>query len=132
VPYDERLAQRIRDVISRDAEVEERKMFGGIAFMVDSKMVVGIVGDELMVRLGPDAFTEALGQPHVRPMDFTGRPMAGFVFVAPAGTREAALERWIERARAYVATVPVRRRQPRPRRLAGTGAARSPRGRPER
>src|SRR5688572_3041589 len=81
-------------------------MFGGIAFLLDGKMFIGIANDDLMVRVGPDRHDEALARPHVRPMDFTGRPMRGYVFVAPAGIRDArALTRWIDWSAAFVATV---------------------------
>ena len=72
--FDESLADRIRDVLVARAGVSERKMFGGIAFMIAGNMACGVIGDDLMVRLGPDA-EKALEEPHTRPMDFTGRPM---------------------------------------------------------
>ena len=76
----------------------ERKMFGGLAFMLDGNMCCGIVGDELMVRVGPDGYEAALGLPHARPMDFTGRPMKGMVYVGEEGlTSEDALVAWVGR-----------------------------------
>jgi TfoX/Sxy family transcriptional regulator of competence genes len=104
--YDERLADRVRGVLLADAGLTERKMFGGLAFMLDGHMCCGIVGDELMLRLGVDGADAALARPHVRPMDFTGRPMAGMVCVAPEGLGGVALRRWVERARAFVHTLP--------------------------
>jgi len=95
--YDERLAERIRGVLRGRAGLEERKMFGGLAFLLGGRMFCGIVKDQLMVRVGPQRHDEALRHPHVRPMDFTGRPMRGMVFVAAPAFRGAALERWIER-----------------------------------
>jgi len=74
--YDDELADRIRDALSHRDDVEERKMFGGLAFMVAGHMAVGIVGAELMVRLGQERAAAALAEEHVRPMDFTGRPAA--------------------------------------------------------
>ena len=103
--YDERLAERIRAVLEVE-EVSERKMFGGIAFMVGGHMVCGIVGDDLMLRLGDEGADAALDRPHVRPMDFTGRPMSTMVYVEPAGVRSAALGRWIDEALAYARTLP--------------------------
>ena len=112
--YDERLAERLRALLAAEPGASERKMFGGVAFMLDDKMVVGVVGDELMVRVGPEQYGAALRRPHARPMDFTGKPLAGFVYVAAAGIRTAAaLRAWVERARAYVATVPAKPRRPR-------------------
>lgn len=83
--YDEDLADRVRAVLPHGAAVTERQMFGGLAFMLGGHMFCGVVKDSLMVRLGPGAADRALDQLHVRPMDFTGRPMKGMVFVDPAG-----------------------------------------------
>jgi hypothetical protein len=85
--YDETLAKRIRKTLGRKQRVTEKKMFGGLAFMLGGKMFCGIIGDDLMVRVGPDGHDDALTQPHVRPMDFTGRPMRGYVYVAPPACR---------------------------------------------
>jgi TfoX/Sxy family transcriptional regulator of competence genes len=104
--YDEGLANRVRGVLGRRAHVSEKKMFGGIAFLLDGKMFCGVAKDQLMVRVGPDRHEEALGRRHVRPMDFTGRPMNGYVFVAAAGCRTpAAVEPWVERSIAFVKTL---------------------------
>ena len=107
--YDETLANRIRDAVEHRDGVTERKMFGGLAFMLDGHMFCGVVGDELMLRLGREQAEAALGRPHVRPMDFTGKPMAGMVFVASEGLRGAALRRWLDRAAAFVGTLPPKR-----------------------
>lgn len=104
--YDETLADRIRDVLAGEAGITERKMFGGLAFMVGGHMACGIVKDELMLRLGTEAAGDALEQPQVRPMDFTGRPMSGMVFVAPGGLRGAALGRWVAQAVACARSLP--------------------------
>ena len=107
--YDESLAERIRELMLGEPELSERKMFGGLAFMLDGHMFCGIVGDELMLRLGADGAERALEQAHVRPMDFTGRPMTGMVFVAPEGLRGGALQRWLGKAAAFVRTLPPKR-----------------------
>ena len=104
--YDEKLADRVRDVFETEDGVTERKMFGGLAFMVNGHMACGIVGDELMLRLGADGAERALERPHVRPMDFTGKPMTGMVFVGAEGLRGAALQRWIGKAVGFVGTLP--------------------------
>jgi TfoX N-terminal domain len=104
--YDERLADRVRGVLAPETGLTERKMFGGLAFMLDGHMCCGIVGEDLMLRLGVDGADAALERPHVRPMDFTGKPMAGMVYVSPAGVRGTALSRWLERASAFVRTLP--------------------------
>ncbi len=108
--YDEALADRIRSLFADRTDVSERKMFGGIAFMVADRMAVGIIGDDLMVRVGPDAHDAVLAQPHTRPMDFTGRPSRGMVYVAPAGTAaNADLARWVDLGAAFAESQPKRR-----------------------
>ena len=107
--YDRRLADRVRKVLSNRRGVSEKEMFGGIAFLLGGHMFCGIVQDDLMVRIGPDGHEAALKEPHVRPMDFSGRPMKGYVFVAPGGRRSpAALARWVGRGAEFVATLPAK------------------------
>ena len=107
--YDEELAERIRRALAGRQGVSEKKMFGGIAFMLRGNMCCGIVGDELMVRVGPGRFQEALAEPHARPMDFTGRPMRGMVYVTPEGCRtDEALKRWVEQGLNFAATLPAK------------------------
>jgi TfoX/Sxy family transcriptional regulator of competence genes len=108
VAFDEDLAERVREALPADvvARVTERKMFGGLAFMLDGNMLVGIVGDELMARLGPDAADAALERPHVRIMDFSGRPMKGMVFVEPGALDDEELTRWVAGALDFVAALP--------------------------
>jgi TfoX/Sxy family transcriptional regulator of competence genes len=107
VAYDEGLAERIRELLDERDGVSEKRMFGGLAFLVNGNMAVGIVKDELMVRVGPAAHAAALREPHARPMDFTKRPMQGFVFVAPAGFAEdAELRRWVERGLRLAESLP--------------------------
>src|SRR5262245_32154189 len=105
--YDEGLAQRIRELLDEETALAEKRMFGGVAFLVGGNMAVGIVKDELMVRVGPEAHAAALAEPHVRPMDFTKRPMKGFVFVAPPGFEDDAdLARWVSRGVRVAASLP--------------------------
>jgi hypothetical protein len=107
VAYDEGLAERIRDVLRSRPNLSERAMFGGLAFMLDGHMAVGIIGDTLMARVGPEAYEQALARRHVRTMDFTGRPMKGYVFVdSPGLERDADLAAWIEGCARFVATLP--------------------------
>ncbi|HEX6263417.1 MAG TPA: TfoX/Sxy family protein [Actinomycetota bacterium] len=110
--YDEDLAARVRDVLAEvDGSTDEREMFGGIAFMVGGHMCCGVTAEDLMLRLGPDRAEEALDEPHVRPMDFTGRPMKGYVYVSAKGLEtEEDLARWIGLARAFVAELPPKGR----------------------
>jgi TfoX/Sxy family transcriptional regulator of competence genes len=108
--YDEGLAERIRSLLEARPRVTEMKMFGGVAFLIDGKMFVGIVKDDLLVRVGPERYRDALKRPHVRPMDFTGKPMVGYVFVAPAGLEEdEALGRWVELGAEFTATLPAKK-----------------------
>ena len=104
--HDEALADRVRAVLAEEDGLSERKMFGGIAFMLHGNMACGIVKDELMLRLGPEGADSALDRPHVRQMDFTGRPMTGMVFVAPAGLEGGALGDWVARAAGYARALP--------------------------
>jgi TfoX/Sxy family transcriptional regulator of competence genes len=116
--YDERLAERIRTALGRRDDVEEKRMFGGIAFLLDGHMACGIVGDRLMLRLDPDEAARRLAEPHVRPMDFTGRPMRGFLYVDPKGLATARrLDTWLARAIAHAERLPPKapKRTPRPR-----------------
>jgi TfoX/Sxy family transcriptional regulator of competence genes len=104
--FDEELADRIRDVIDPALEVSERKMFGGLAFMVGGNMACGVVKSELMLRLGPEGAEAALSDPHVRAMDFTGRPMKSMVYVDAEGLVGAGLTRWVTEAVDYAASLP--------------------------
>ena len=94
--YDEGLAERLRAILDEQRVVSEKKMFGGLCFLLDGKMCCGIVKDQLMVRVGAEHHAKALKQPSARPMDFTGRPMKGFVFVGQDGLdSERQLEWWV-------------------------------------
>ena len=110
MPYDEGLAWRIRELLEDRDDVVEKKMFGGLAFLLHGNMAVGIVRDELMVRVGPDAYEDALRRRHAREMDFTGRAMRGLVYVACAGFEaDADLEAWVAMGAAYADTLPPKR-----------------------
>ncbi len=124
--FDEGLAERIRLALADADDLYERKMFGGIAFMVSGHMACGVVGDRLMLRLGPEGAAAALGRPHVLPMDFTGRPMSSMVYVTPEGIRaDDDLAAWVGEATRFVATLP-----PGPRATA-EGAGRPDRAAPD-
>jgi hypothetical protein len=103
--YDEVLADRLRDRLRDAAGVAEKKMFGGLAFLTHGNMTVGVHGDDLIVRISPDASGSALARPGVRPFDLTGRPMRGWVLVAGDHLDDVDLDRWIGDAAAYVATL---------------------------
>ena len=106
--YDERLAERVRGVLPDPALITEQKMFGGLAFMVSGHMFCGVIKDELMLRLGPEGADQALARAHVRPMDFTGRPMKSMVLVGKDGLRGAALRRWVDTALAFARDLPAK------------------------
>jgi len=100
--YSERLAEKIRGALDSRFDVEEKKMFGGLCFMVAGSMACGVMGDDLLARVGPAAYDDALAQPHAHVMDFTGRPLRGFVRVAGAGLRTSAvLGRWVRDSVAF-------------------------------
>jgi hypothetical protein len=106
VAYDEDLADRVRAVLPAGDAVSERHMFGGLAFMLGGHMFCGVVKDSLMLRLGAEAADAALDQPHVRPMDFTGRVMKGMIFVDLDGMRGDALRTWVDAAAGYARGLP--------------------------
>lgn len=109
MPFDADLTARVRQILEEHGPIDERKMFGGIAFMFKGYMCCGVLNDDVVVRLGPERAEEALANAHVRPMDFTGRPLKGYVFVAPAAARtESMLRRWIRSSLEYVETLPPR------------------------
>lgn len=110
--YDPILAGRVRGLLSDRPAITERKMFGGLAFMSAGKMFAGIVGDDLMARVGPDQMAAALARPHVREMDFTGRVSNTMVYVAPAGIADdGALRSWLDEALTFTADhEPARKR----------------------
>ena len=94
--YDEGVAERLRDLFVDRPGITEKKMFGGLAFMYRGHMLVGILGDSLMARVGAAEYADSLMRPHVREMDFTGRPMKGYVYVDPAGFEsDTDLSNWV-------------------------------------
>ena len=106
--YDEALAARIRDALANHDGIVEKKMFGGVAYMLNGNMAAGGLNDDLMVRVGPDAYEDALNAPHTRPFDARGgRPMRGFVAVEPAGVADdAALLDWLHKGLAFAGSLP--------------------------
>ncbi len=105
--YDEGLAQRIRDVLAGHPALVEKKMFGGVGFMLHGNMACGVNGDDLIVRVGPERYDQALMQPHARPFDFTGRPMKGWVMVGPEGYEsDEDLESWVQQGVDFALSLP--------------------------
>jgi len=107
MPYDDVTAERVRVALAPRPGITERKMFGGLAFLLRGHMVCGVLGRDLVLRLGDDGAARALARKHARPMDFTGRPLRSMVYVAPAGFKtEGRLRRWLEAALDHVETLP--------------------------
>ncbi len=109
--YDLRTAERVRRVLSSRSDVVEKRMVGGLSFMVGGSMCCGVTGNALMVRVGAEARERVLAELHVRPMEFVGRPLSGFVLVDPEGFRtDAALAAWVKRGIDFAAALPTKRR----------------------
>jgi TfoX/Sxy family transcriptional regulator of competence genes len=107
--FDEALAERIQHVLARRKNVEEKRMFGGVGFLLNGNMLVGVWKDFLIVRLGPDEGEEALLEPHVKEFDITGRPMKGWVLVKPEGVQnDDQLMGWVQRAVKFVGKLPAK------------------------
>ena len=107
--YDEALATRVRKAFGRSKGVTEKKMFGGLCFLVNGNMCCGVAKNELMVRVGPDAYEECLQQKHAREMNFTGKPLKGMVFVRRQGLRsDDELKTWIQRGKKFAKTLPAK------------------------
>ncbi len=105
--YDEKLVGRIRDSVFGTPGLSEREMFGGLCFSVNGHMACGVQKKDLVVRVGPENHARALSRKHTRPMDFTGKPMRGYVYVSSAGYKSKSdLERWIEQGIEFVETLP--------------------------
>lgn len=110
MPYDKKLAGRLGAIFKRRKNVVEKKMFGGIAYMVGGHMCCGIAKDMLVVRVGPDAYEDALKEKYVMEMDFTGRPMKGYVYVESKGIEsDEELKAWVERGIKFVKTLPLKK-----------------------
>ena len=107
MPFDEDLARRVRAELSARARVTERELFGGMGFFLDGNLCVGVIRDELVARVGPERFPEAVERLGVRPFDLTGRKMSGWVLVKPAGfPDDRSLRDWVAEALEYVTTLP--------------------------
>jgi hypothetical protein len=120
VAYNEELAGRIRATLADRTEVAEKKMLGGLSFIVAGQMCCGVLKNDLVVRIEPADFDQLVARPHVRPFDFTGRPIQGMVYVESSGvTDPAVLREWVHRGTDYVAAHPAtaKRRKRTSRRL---------------
>ena len=105
--HDDGLSQRIREMLENEPCVDEKRMFGGLAFMVNGNMSVGVTNADLMVRVGPDDYESALAEPYARPMDFTGKPLRGFVYVDAKGYEsDEGLAKWVDKGVSYALSLP--------------------------
>ena len=105
--FSEPLAARIRDILAGKKGVEEKKMFGGVGFLLKGNLLVGVWKESLIVRLGADDGEEALREPHVKVFDITGRPMKGWILVEPGGVEDdEQLSAWVQRALKFVGALP--------------------------
>lgn len=108
--YDDGLAQRIREQLQEQPNVEEKKMFGGLCFIVSRHMCCGIVEDKLMARVGPEKYEEMLIKEHALKMDFTGKPMRGMLYVEPEGVHsDKNLREWIDASLDFIQTLPPKK-----------------------
>lgn len=105
MPYSEDLATKVRGLLQLNDGLSEKQMFGGLAFMLNGNMACGVVGEELMVRVGPDNYQAALGERYTRPMDFTGRPLKGMVYVEEDAVAED-LDGWVTRGAEFAGSLP--------------------------
>lgn len=112
--FDEKLADRVRQLLKDKREISEKRMFGGMAFMVKGKMCCGVLNDDLVARVGAENYEDALKVDHVRPMDFTGRPIKGYVYVGPKGTRtDLGLRKWVLQSVDFAALLAGKRKRTR-------------------
>ncbi|MEP7122594.1 MAG: TfoX/Sxy family protein [Byssovorax sp.] len=113
--YDLQLAARVLSALADHpsldpGQITEKKMFGGISYLVDGAMAVGVLQDHLVIRTTPEQGEELLKEPYVRPMDFTGKPMKGWLYVdAPAVETEEAMRRWVDRATKLALAAPAKK-----------------------
>jgi TfoX/Sxy family transcriptional regulator of competence genes len=109
--YDEGLAERIQQIVLDRPGVSQKKMFGGLAFMLNDYMFCGVTNDELMARVGPDNYAVSLAKENVREMDFTGRSMKGYVYVVPEGLEsDQELAYWVDLCAEFVLTLPPKKK----------------------
>lgn len=108
MPFDEGLANRIRRSLGRRKGLVEKKMFGGVAFLLNGNMCVGVHKSDLIVRVPPEETETVLAQPHTRRFDLTGRPMKGWILVQGPGLTEVALNKWVDLATTYARSLPAK------------------------
>lgn len=108
--YDVALVERVAKLFKGKKRVTQKQMFGGVCFLVNGKMCCGVIGNKLVARVGPERYESALTRPHAKPMDFTGRPLRGFVYVLPRGVQSlATLKVWVDLALRYAESLSTKR-----------------------
>ena len=113
MPFNPQLLERIRQILANRNDVVEKKMFGGVAFMVRGHMACGPHNDDLLVRIGEEAASKVMAEPHVKPMMFTGKPLKPFATIQAAGIKtDDQLRRWVEMAAEYAASLPAKKTKP--------------------
>jgi len=111
MPFDDKLANRVRKILEKIEGFSEKKMFGGICFLVNGHMALGLVNNDLMIRVKPDDIEKLLSLPHVRKMDFTGRPLKGFLYIGAKGTKsDKALRKWVLKSVKFVLSLPAKKK----------------------
>jgi TfoX/Sxy family transcriptional regulator of competence genes len=109
MPYNEPLAQRMRILLAGQPGLTEKKMFGGVGFMLNGNLACGVHAQDLIVRVGPERYTPTLARPHTHPFDMTGRPMTGWVTVESSGYEsDAALQDWVRQGIDFARTLPAK------------------------
>jgi len=111
MPYDEKLAERIRKIVAGQPGFVEKKMFGALVFMLGGHMCFGVGDGELMIRVGKEQYERILAMKHAREMDFTGKPLRGFIYVSASGLKtQAQIKKWIRYAVVFVDSLPLRKK----------------------
>lgn len=107
--FDEKLAQRIRDILGERPDLLEKRMFGGVGFMLSGNMACGVNKEDLIVRVGPERYIDELAQPHTKPFDFTGRPMKGWIVVGLDGYQsDTDLKKWVQKGVDFALSLPAK------------------------
>jgi TfoX/Sxy family transcriptional regulator of competence genes len=112
MPFDDTLAHRVRTILEKIEGLSEKKMFGGLCFLVKGHMALGLVNEDLMIRVRPDSYEKTLSQPHVRKMDFTGKPLKGFLYIDAKGTEsEKDLRKWVLKGVEFARSLPAKNKK---------------------
>lgn len=105
--YDEGLAERVNEVMGERPDLTVKKMFGGLCYLINGNMALGITGEDLMIRVGKENYEAALAEPHSREMDFTGKALKGFIYVGPGGHEEdKVLNHWVAKGLDFALSLP--------------------------